>query len=92
LFLSLEEHQPIDLFGAEPLGILPQPAAGQAAAQAVQTEDTALRTWRRCAERSVLHENAAICFETKIAVVRIQILVLGDQFMGIICIGAGSGT
>jgi hypothetical protein len=64
LFFSLEEHQPIDLFGAEPLGILPpQPAAiGQAATQAVQTEDTALRTWRRCAERSVLKENVAILF------------------------------
>jgi hypothetical protein len=53
LFFSLEEHQPIDLFGSEPLGILPQPAAGQAATQAVQTEDAALRTWRRCAKRSV---------------------------------------
>jgi hypothetical protein len=65
LFLSLEEHQPIDLFGAEPLGILPQPAAGQATTQAVQTEDAALRTWRRCAERSVLHENVAILFWDK---------------------------
>lgn len=53
---GLDEHQGIELFGAEPLGILQHQPAGQPgeeAAAAVQAQDTALRMWRRCADREL---------------------------------------